>query len=142
MSNKISCTFDGFNILAEQLDEITTNIKPAVNECLTESHKVITDAADNAIKKHKKTGKTEASLIKKPFVEWKGNVAGIEVGFDIVNGGLPSIFLMYGTSVHGTQRTKKDQALYNAFNGKKIKDTIAEIQSNIMKKHIALGKGK
>lgn len=38
---------------------------------------------------------TESSIKDEP-VEWDGLVAKIPIGFDINNGGYPSIFLIYG----------------------------------------------
>ena len=34
MSNKMSCDFTGFKDLLERLDEMSGDIKPAVDECL------------------------------------------------------------------------------------------------------------
>lgn len=135
MSNKLYCKFDGFDVLAEQLDEISHDIKPAVTDCLQEAHHVVTTSAQQAIKKHHLTGATEASLVRASKVIWNGNVAESDVGFRIRQGGLPSIFLMYGTP-----RIKKDQQLYNAFYGKKTRTEIEQKQRDIMIKNISLGK--
>lgn len=45
MSNKMSCDFTGFKDLLERLDEISGDIKPAVNECLEKVHGMITEEA-------------------------------------------------------------------------------------------------
>ena len=41
---------------------------------------------------------------------------------------MASIYLMHGTEVHGTPRTPKDQKLYNAIYGKKIRDEVKKLQ--------------
>ena len=139
MSNKMSCDFTGFKDLLERLDEISGDIKPAVNECLEKVHGMITEEAAEAIKKYHLTGDTEKSLIDKPSVEWSGMQAEMNVGFKIRDGGLASIFLMYGTP-----KMKKDQQLYNAFRGSKMKKRIKEVQEVVIRRHLQISakKGK
>lgn len=133
MANKMSITFDGFGEMIEQLEKSNGDVKGAVNEALQETHKMITSNADEAMTPHNKSYKTVRSLIKENGVEWSANIATINVGFDIKHGGLPSIFLMYGTP-----KMKKDQKLYNAFKGTKTKKDIAELQKEIINKHISI----
>lgn len=133
MSNKMACNFTGFEEMLERLDKISGNIKPAVTDCLVKGHELVTKEAAEAIKKHYKTGATERSLIDKASVIWEGTNAHINVGFDIKNGGMASIFLMYGTP-----RMQKDQQLYNTFHGKKIKKRIEEIQKDIMQHYLSM----
>lgn len=135
MSTKMQITGDWFSDLAEELDEATGNIKPAVNECLIETQKMITSNADKAIKPHHLSGDTEKSLMRDEKVQWDGNIATVNAGFSIRKGGLPSIFLMYGTP-----RMPKDQKLFNAFRGAKIKKEIQELQEKIMRKHLDMAK--
>ena len=100
---------------------------------------MITEEAAEAIKKHHLTGDTEKSLIDKPSVEWSGMQAEMNVGFKIRDGGLASIFLMYGTP-----KIKKDQQLYNAFRGSKMKKRIKEVQEVVIRRHLQISakKGK
>ncbi|MCR0569366.1 hypothetical protein MKC54_10985 [[Clostridium] innocuum] len=135
MSTKMQITGDWFSDLAEELDELTGNIKPAVNECLTETHKVITMNAEKAIKPHYLSGDTERSLMRNEKVQWDGNIASMNVGFNINKGGLPSVFLMYGTP-----RMSKDQKLFNAFRGAKTKKEIQELQEKIMRRYLDMAK--
>ena len=57
--------------------------------------------------------------------------ANISVGFDIKQGGLPSIFLMYGTP-----RMKKDTKLYADVYGKKAQERIKKAQEETFQKGI------
>lgn len=135
MSTKMKIVGNGFADLAEQLDKITNNIKPAVDEALQKTHSYITPNLDEAMNKHNRTYKTVKSLIKDNGVTWEGFVATVDVGFRIREGGLPSIFLMYGTP-----RMKKDTKLYNAIKGTATKKYIYELQTKIMNEHISLAK--
>lgn len=135
MANKMSITFDGFDEMIEQLEKSSGNVKGAVNEALQETHKMITTNADDAMTPHNKTFKTKRSIVNGNGIEWVGDVASVDVGFKIRNGGLASIFLMYGTP-----KMKKDQKLYNAFKGTKTKKDIAELQKEIISKYISIAK--
>lgn len=79
------------------------------------------------MKRHHQTGGTESSIQKSSKVGWDGETASVNVGFKISEGGLPSIFLMYGTP-----RQKKDTKLYNDLYGTKTKKQLIEIQKNII----------
>lgn len=126
MAKRTYIEFDGFKEVLKKLDDLDGNSKKVTEKALYSTHKYITYLANKAVKPHYKTGKTEKSLIKDPKVMWIGSIASVEVGFDLKNGGLASIFLMYGTP-----KMKKDQNLYNAFFGKKTKDKIKKIQEEI-----------
>jgi len=119
---RLKCEFDGFDEVVARLLKLQGDVERATENALMEVHEHVTEKAEKAIKKHRETGVTESSLRKQGKVMWNGTVAKVQTGFDIKNGGLPSIFLMYGTP-----RTKKDQALYNAFFGKKTEKEIHRI---------------
>lgn len=135
MATKMTITFDGFNDLAEILDKCDGNLKSATTECLEKTNKHIAPKLHDAMKIHRKTGKTEGSILDDSKVEWSGSVASIDVGFDINNGGLPSIFLMYGTP-----KMQKDVKLFNAIKGTKTKKEIEELQKEIMNKAISFAR--
>lgn len=126
MANKTRIEFDGFEEVIARLTKLDGDIKGVTEKALRETHKVITHKAEEAIGPHKETGATEKSLKKNAEIKWVGGEASVETGFSIRNGGLPSIFLMYGTP-----RMKKDQNLYNAFFGNKTKKEVMELQENI-----------
>ena len=126
MANKTRIEFDGFEEVIARLTKLDGDIKGVTEKALRETHKVITKKAETAIAPHKQTGATEKSLKRNAEIEWVGTLASVEVGFDISHGGLPSIFLMYGTP-----RMKKDQNLYNAFFGNKTKKEVMELQETL-----------
>lgn len=137
MSNKVACDFDGFDVLLEAIETVNHDIRPMVTETMEHAHALVTHEAAAAIQRHRRSGDTERSLITEPSVKWEGTTADVDVGFRIRNGGLPSIFLMYGTP-----RMAKDTKLYAAFKGAKIQKKIKEEQRKVMEKYLTLAKGK
>lgn len=119
--------FDGFNDVIRQLEQLEVDVHETVTNALQEAGQYVTEQARAAIQPHRRTGKTEESLIENPPVEWTGTQAAVNVGFDINNGGLPSIFLMYGTP-----RMKKDIKLYNAVYGAETKKKIEQIERDAL----------
>lgn len=126
MANKTMIEFEGFEEVVARLTKLGANTKSITEKALKETHKVITAKAKEAIQPHKLTGLTERSLKTSSNIEWAGTLASVETGFSIRQGGLASIFLMYGTP-----RMKKDQKMYNAFFSKKTQDEVRKIQEDI-----------
>ena len=130
---KLSIEFDGFDKMLKDISKMGEKIKPTVESALMKSRDFINKNLDAEMNRHIRTGDTKESLKNAP-VKWEGMVAEIPVGFDIGNGGIASIFLMYGTKVFGTPRVKKDIKLYNAIYGKNTKEKVAEIQKKEFEK--------
>lgn len=126
MAIKMQLEFDGFEKLLSKIDKMGGDVKRTTEKALTETHKIVTEKAQTAIAPHRDTGRTEASLQRNAKIEWQGDIGFVEVGFNLKEGGLPSIFLMYGTP-----RMRKDMKLYNAFYGKGTRDEITQIQQEI-----------
>ena len=130
---KIEMQFDGMDAIIRQLEQLEVDVRQTVTDALQEAGQLVAEQARAAIQPHERTGKTEASLRENPTVEWTGTEAAVNVGFDINNGGLPSIFLMYGTP-----RMRKDTKLYNAFYGaettKKIEQIVRDALDNAVEK--------
>lgn len=122
---KMGLEFFGFEEVISRLSKLDGDIKGTTEKALKQSQKHITENLHKEMKKHKQTGYTEKSLVENPSVEWTGTVAKIDVGFDISNGGLPSIFLMYGTP-----RMEKDQNLFRALYGSRTMKEIRKIQED------------
>lgn len=129
--NRIGLTFSGLDELATRIDQVGGNLKATTERALKASFDYVTPNLETDINRHVDTGVTKRSLRKTPEIEWEGHTANIKVGFDIRHGGLPSIFLMYGTP-----RTKKDTKLYNDIYGNRTKQKIAEIQKEIFNDEI------
>ena len=130
--NRLSLDFPMFDHLKEQLEKAGGNaLKTAVDKALRESVEYTDKELMNAMAPHRKTGTVEKSLDSKPdWVMWSGTMASMEVGFNLYDGGLPSLFLMYGTKVHGQPHVEPDRKLYNALYGSKVKRQIQKIQEN------------
>lgn len=136
--NKLSLDFKGFAEYAEQLDKIGGDIQEAATQVLQNAHDMVTADIERAMKKHNKSGDTDRSILRHAKVEWTGTLGSVDVGFDISNGGLPSIFLMYGTPKHapGHPGTEADQALYNAVYGKATARKMKEMYAKTMERAI------
>lgn len=133
--NKLTVDFEGFNVLKKQLDEIGGNAtKRAIESALKASQNVVAKNVSAAMSPHNDTGDVSKSIIKNDPVEWTGDTAAVSVGFDIVDGGLPSIFLMYGTQLHGQPHITPDKNLYNAVYGASVKKQIRKIQKQAFEK--------
>lgn len=127
--NKMEIDFEGFDVLKKQLDEIGGNAtERAVESALKASQNLVAKNVSAAMQSHNKTGDVAKSIINGTPVEWTGDTATISVGFKISQGGLPSIFLMYGTQVYGQPHVKPDKNLYDAVYGTAVKKQIREIQ--------------
>ena len=138
--------FDGYLDMAERYQKLGGDIKKIADDCLEFIPQKVNPGLKKAISKHKRTGRTEATLKEGQHPTWAGNVASIYVGFDISHGGLPSIFLMYGTARHtpvnqyGTPKRgdakenpgiEADKKLYNAIYGKTVQREISAEQERI-----------
>lgn len=123
---KFGLEFSGFEELSDKLQELGGDLKAVTEEALISTHKHITPKLHVDMKKHYRTGKTESSIFDSPKVIWVGDVGSIDVGFDIANGGINSIFLMYGTP-----RAKPDKQLYQDIYDNKTKKEIAELQEEV-----------
>lgn len=130
---KLKLDFDGMDKVINRLSKLEKDIKPVTEKALRESHKIVTEKAAESVLRsnlpaHGKFshGDTARSLRKDAEILWNGSQATVHVGFDISNGGLPSIFMMYGTP-----RYMKNQKMYNAFYSKRTLDEIKELQARI-----------
>lgn len=130
--NRISLDFAGFTILKKQLDMLGGDYtKQAINNALEASQQLVAEKTKVAMQPHKDTGDTAESIIDNQSAHkpvWTGNTAEISVGFSITGGGLPSIFLMYGTKLHGQPHIAPDRQLYNAVYGAAVRKEIQAIQ--------------
>ena len=133
---KITIEFDGYSILERKLKEIDGNAQKTAESAMKASHNLVTKKLNSAISSHKATGETKQSLDKTPVAIWTGDIGETKVGFNIADGGLPSIFLMYGTQVHGQPHIEPDRNLYDAIYSTKTRKEVQKIQREIYEKSI------
>ena len=130
--NRLTIEFNAYDVLQRKLKAIDGNAKQTAENALKASHNYVTKKLETAIKPHKKTGETESSLRETPIIEWTGDmVAEAKVGFHISYGGLPSIFLMYGTP-----SIEPDNNLKEAIYGTNTRKEIKKIQREVYEKSI------
>lgn len=130
MAKNFSLDFSGFLDYAGRISEAGGDeaLKRATENALKATDEYLTPEIEKAMRSSPhnfdRTGKTAGTLDKNYSVEWIGTVAKAKVGFKISEGGLPSIFLAYGTP-----HIKPDVKLKNAMKGAgKYKKDVAEIQ--------------
>lgn len=134
--------FKGFEELLERYQKIGGDAKQIVEECLDIVPDMINPNLESDMTRHRRSGRTQRSIAKNQRVEWQGTLARMPVGFKISDGGLSSIFLMYGTARHapanqygrasGTNGGMiADKKLYEDIYGSAIKRRINERQKEI-----------
>lgn len=129
---KFGLQFSGWRELTWKLDELSSyGLMEGVKKALVETHKVVTPKLEAEIKKHKRTGATEQSLVREPHINVEGTLVSVDIGFDLDKGGLPSLWLM-----HGTPRQKPDKALYEALYGVKTSAVVRSVQRKAIKETI------
>ena len=139
---KMKIIFDGFADLAYRIDKAGGDLHAAVDEALTATEELVQDNLAPAVepygskgRKGYATGEMYASRLTEAHIDWKGMVAEVDVGFDLLaKGGYHSIFVMYGTP-----KMAKDAKVYNAIKGSKTKKDIAAKQEEIMLKYLDIG---
>mgnify|MGYP007111759900 CR=1 FL=1 len=92
IGRRLRVEFEGFDEVLTKLKSLDGDARKTTEEALRKTHSIVTDKAAAAIAPHRRTGQTEASLQRDAEISWQGDVASVFVGFDIYEGGLPSIF--------------------------------------------------
>lgn len=140
---KLDMDLSGLNEVLEQLNKMGEDAQKAAEEATREAFKIITRRAENAIQKPNlpaqgrySHGRSEKSLVKEPKFKWSGTAVSVDVGFNIKHGGLPTIFMMYGTP-----RYMKVQALYDAFYGEQTQTEIYRAVEKILTDKLQGGLG-
>ena len=135
---KYSIEFEELKELHKQLEKLAglDGVIKATENALIATDDYVTAEVDKAVAGSKfnfdRTGKTKKSIDRDKRVEWNGTIANAKAGFSIKNGGLPSIFLMYGTP-----HIKPDGNLKNAAKGQGIhRNKINKIQQEEFNKVI------
>lgn len=134
---RLTLDFPLYDTLKARLDNVGgKTTEKVVETALKKSHDFVTDQLASAMIPHNKTNVVSDSLSRDSDVQWTGDEASIKVGFDINKGGLPSIFLMYGTQLHGQPHVTPDRKLYDAVYGAATKKQIRKIQEEVFFKAI------
>ena len=133
MAKQWGIDFKDFEFYCKKIESLSSraNLREIADKALKETHKYITPQIEKEFEKHNRTERTIKSLKKDNNTEWSSDVGSIDVGFNISNGGLASIFIMYGTP-----RIKPDKQLYNLFYGSKIKKEVFKIQEEIFDREL------
>lgn len=141
--SKFQLDFDGIEILSKRFEDMGGNIDDLAAKALTATHAHVTPKVQRAMQSSRynfnRTGKTKSSLRKTAKVEKDGTLFKVGVGFDIDKGGLPSVFLMRGTKLHGSPLVAPDRGLYNAIFGTATKKEVQSIQKDIFMNEILKG---
>ena len=133
--NKMGIKFEGFEQLMARLQQLDADVKGVTEDALRKTHAIITEKAEEAVQPQnlpagghysRDSGGTLDSLVREAHITWNASVASVDVGFDIKNGGLPSIFMMYGKPSR-----MKNQKLWDAFYGQQTLAEVEEAQAEI-----------
>lgn len=136
MSNMMKLEFAGFDEMLKKLTALEADTKSIAEEALRRTFDIVTREEEIGIQAPNlpaqgkfSTGRTEKSLLRTFSVKWQGTVGGTDVGFQIDKGGFPSIFL-----IRGTPKMQKDQKLYDAFYGDRIRGEFLNAQREVFTK--------
>ena len=151
MAKRFGIQFKGFDEMLEKYQRLNGQLKPIIEECLEIVPTLVNPKLEADIARHRRTGRTAKSLAKSENVHWQGTVAAIDVGFHISQGGLASIFLMYGTARHApanqygkgsginngmTADKKLYDDIYGAYTHRKINEKQKEIFTQAIEKRM------
>ena len=139
---KQNVDFAQLDAYIRELEEIGGEaVERAVDSALKASQQVVKAAVTAAMQEHRDPGATSGTIISGKPPEWTGGTARIPVGFDIgetdrhkKDDRLASVFLMYGTKVHGQPHEAPDRKLYNAVYGAATRRRIRRIQEEAFSK--------
>lgn len=122
--SKFAFRFDEMYDLADRIEKAGGDLQQAVDKALRDTHDYITSQLSTEIAHHVQTGETRDALVRTPKVKWINPLkAQVNIGFDLADGGWPSIFLMWGTP-----KMKPDIKLRKAAYGPAVQREVARIQ--------------
>lgn len=133
---------ENFKDLLYRVEKVSGDMRPAVDEALTELQRSIQDDVKAAAAKYTKggtpysTGAMLGAIKPANGPEWAGTTAKVGVGFEIHKpggGGMHSVWMMYGTP-----RIAKDVKLYRAVRGAHIKHMANRIFTETLNKYAKL----
>lgn len=135
--SKWAFRFDEMEALAAKIEKMGGSLEEAVENALQGTHDLITPKLAQNIARHNVSGATGKSLDKAPAVTWKSPlVAQVNIGFDLSDGGVPSIFLMWGTPKRKASEMPVDKKLKNAAFGPAVKREVAKLQREALEAYL------
>lgn len=135
--SKWAFNFGEMEALAAKIEKMGGNLEEAVEDALQGTHDLITPKLAAGIARHDYSGRTGKSLDKAPAVTWKSPlVAQVNIGFDLTAGGVPSIFLMWGTPKRKASEMPVDKAFKNAAFGPAVKREVAKLQREALEAYL------
>lgn len=140
--NKMSVDFKGLDDYIKQLESIDESaVKRAFDSALLASEQVVKESVTAAMQTHNETGTTAGTIISGKQPEWTQSIGKAPVGFEIgdtdhkqKDDRLASVFLMYGTKVHGQPHEAPDRKLYEAVYGRAVRKRVRKIQEQAFDK--------
>ena len=140
--NRMSVDFAGLDDYIKKLEAIDeTAVKRAFDSALLASEQIVRQNVTAAMQPHNDTGRTSAAAISGEQPEWTQSVGKAPVGFEIgetdhdqKDDRLASVFLMYGTTVHGQPHVAPDRKLYDAVYGAATRRRVRKIQEEAFRK--------
>lgn len=131
-SKNFGLAFAGWKETMEKLDNLSHHgVLEGTKKALIETHKTVTPLIHDSMVGHKRTGRTEGSISENPQISVTGTLVSTPVGFDLEDGGLPSIWLMYGSP-----KQKPDLKVYRAIFGHGTSSEVAHVQHKALKETI------
>ena len=122
--SKFAFNFKEMEALAAKIEAAGGDLQKAADSALKATHGYITPRLNAGIASHVQTGAVKKSLEKAPQITWHNPfLAEVNIGFNLADGGWPSIFVMWGTP-----KMKPDENLQNAAFGPKVRRDVAKIQ--------------
>lgn len=139
--NKMSVDFSGLDAYVKKLEAIDESaVKRAFDSALLASEQIVKESVVTAMQAHNETGQTVSTAISGKEPEWTQSTGKVPVGFEIgedrrqKDDRLASVFLMYGTKVHGQPHIAPDKELYNAVYGAEIRRRVRKLQEQAFDK--------
>ena len=137
--------------LVGRLDKIGGNVKEAVNNALEQTAETIEEDTIDAVQDRYLPAKgrysahdkpTEKSIVRKSKVEWSGNFASINVGFDYSKRGAGGYLISGYYYNHGTPRHMDyDKPLHKMYKGKKYLRDLTNDMAQVILDAIQKAKG-
>lgn len=140
--NKMSVDFKGLDDYIKRLEKIDGSaVKRAFDSALMATEQVVKESVTAAMQTHNDTGATSGTIISGQPPEWTQSIGKAPVGFDIgdtdhrqKDDRLASVFLMYGTKVHGQPHEAPDRALFEAVYGRAVRTRVRKLQEEAFNK--------